>query len=321
MKAKRILPYVAALLFLAWSLGTLARSGPSSGGLLVNSYWLLYVVYLLPLAGLVGMIVMVVILALEWRVISDAIGMGLAARRRSKTAKKRRTTLSLVIAGAAWVFALMTVYYRCPGFRCQTNATQNITQVVEQNVFNNTGPPPSLPFSGTIANLTGFFSTDWYVLPFLALIVIGGIILARSVWVSADETRRVALLTPRVQQEGQVAVREAMMALVAREEADPGSRIIACYQRMVRAAANLGAPIGPDLTARELEVGIRGMFHLSGPGIGELTQLFEEARYSLHMMTEADGQEAQSCLVEIAAELEASPLVDEPGPEAVRTGA
>ncbi len=319
MKAKRVLPYVAALLFLAWSLGTLARSGPSSGGLLVNSYWLLYVVYLLPLLGLGGMIVMVVILALEWRVISDAIGMGLAARRSQK-AKKRRSKLSFVIAGAAWAVALMTVYYRCPGFRCQATITPNVTQVVEQHVFNNTRPPQNLPFSGSIANLTGFFSTDWYVFPFMALIVIGGIILARGVWVSVDETRRVALLTPRVQEEGQVAVREAMIVLVAKDEADPGSRIIACYQRMVRAAAGLGAPIGLDLTARELEAGIRDMFRLSGPGIGELTRLFEEARYSLHLMTEADSQEARSCLVEIAAELRASPLVDEPGPEAVKVG-
>lgn len=319
MKVKRVLPYVAALLFLAWSLGTLARSGPSSGGVLVNSYWLLYLVYLLPLLGLGGMIVMVVILALEWRVISDAIGMGLARRRQ--TAKKRKSKLSFVIIGAAWAVALMTVYYRCPGFHCQATDTQHVTQIVEQNVFNNTGPPQNLPFSGSIAGLTGFFSTDWYVFPFLALIVIGGIILARGVWVSAGETRRVALLTPRVQEEGQVAVREAMSVLAAKEEADPGSRIIACYQRMVKAAASLGAPIGPDLTARELEAGIRGMFRLSGPGIGELTRLFEEARYSLHLMTEDDSQEAQSCLLEIAAELKASPLIDEPGPEAVKVGA
>ena len=63
------------------------------------------------------------------------------------------------------------------------------------------------------------------------------------------------------------------------------------------------------------------MFHLAGPGIGELTRLFEEARYSLHQLTEADSQEAQSCLVDIAEELKASPLVDEAGPEAVKGGA
>ena len=252
MKAKRVLPYLAALLFLAWSLGTLARSGPSSRGLLVNSYWLLYAVYLLPLLGFVGMIVMVVILALEWRVISDVIGMGLAARRGQKAKKRRR--LPLIIAGAAWAVALMVVYYRCPGFHCQTTNTQSITQVVEQNVFNNTATPQYLPLSGSIANITGFFSTDWYIFPFMALIIIGGIILARGVWVSAGETRRVGLLlTPRVQEEGQAAVREAMSVLAANEEADPGSRIIACYQRMVRGSASLGAAIGPDLTARELE--------------------------------------------------------------------
>ncbi len=316
MKAKQFLPYLAALLFLAWSLGTLARSGSSTGGLLVNSYWLVYILYLIPVIALGGMIVIVVILALEWKVLSDAIGMGLAARHRKKVAKKGRT-ISFMIGASAWLVAFGVLFWRCGGLQCRGVSVQNATQVVRQDVFNGTATP-SLPFSGEIARLSGFLGPQWFVWPFLALIVVGGVIMARGFLVSMDETRRAELIIPRVQQEGQAAVQDAMRFLV-QEDADPGTRIIACYQRMVHAAASLGAPIGPDLTARELEAGIREMFHLAGPGIGELTKLFEEARYSLHVMTEADSKEAQQCLADIAEELKAAPVMDEEAAQKLQT--
>ncbi len=308
MKAKQFLPYLAALLFLAWSLGTLARSGSNTGGLLINSYWLVYILYLIPVLAVGGLLVIVAILVLEWKVLSDAIGMGLAARHRKKAAKKGRT-ISFIVGAVAWLTAFGVLFWRCGGLQCRAVSVQNATQVVRQEVFNGTATQ-SLPFSGEIARLSGFLGPEWFVWPFLALIILGGVIIGRGLLVSMDETRRVELIVPRVQQEGQIAVQEAMRFLV-QEDADPGTRIIACYQRMVHAAASLGAHIAPDLTARELEAGIREMFHLAGPGIGELTKLFEEARYSLHVMTEVDSKEAQQCLSDIARELKAAPVMDE----------
>lgn len=316
MKAKQFLPYLAALLFLAWSLGTLARSGSSTGGLLVNSYWLVYLLYLVPVLALGGAIVIVAILALEWKVLSDAVGMGLAARHRKKVAKRGRT-IGVMVAALAWLTAFGVLFWRCGGVRCHTAATGNVNATLAQSVFNGTAPAP-LPFSGEIVKLSSFLGTEWFVWPFLAMIILGGVIIGRGLLVSLDETRRVELIVPRVQQEGQAAVQDAMRFLV-QEDADPGTRIIACYQRMVHAAASLGAPIGPNLTARELEAGIRGMFLLAGPGIGELTKLFEEARYSLHVMTEADSKEAQQCLADIAEELKAAPVMDEEAAQKLQT--
>ncbi len=316
MKAKQFLPYLVALLFLAWSLGTLARSGSSAGGLLVNSTWLIYILYLIPVIALGGMIVIVVILVFEWKVLSDAIGMGLAARHRKKVAKKGKT-IGLMVSAVAWLTAFGVLFWRCGGLQCRTAGTGNLTRTVSQAVFNGT-TPQTLPLSGEIVKLSTFIGTEWFVWPFLALIILGGAIIGRGLLVSMDETRRVELIVPRVQQEGQVAVQDAMRFLV-QEDADPGTRIIACYQRMVQAAASLGAPIGPDLTARELEAGIRGMFHLAGPGIGELTKLFEEARYSLHVMTEMDSKKAQQCLAEIAEELKAAPIMDEEEAQKLQT--
>jgi fructose-1-phosphate kinase PfkB-like protein len=72
---------------------------------------------------------------------------------------------------------------------------------------------------------------------------------------------------------------------------------------MVQAAQHLGAPVSSDQTARELETAIRKMLMLLGPAIKELTELFEEARYSLHPITEKDGEKAHQCLLSIAEEM------------------
>src|SRR6266702_1018103 len=90
-------------------------------------------------------------------------------------------------------------------------------------------------------------------------------------------------------------------ALVAID--DPRTRIINCYQRMVQAAHHLGAPVTSDQTSRELQTAIRKMLMLRGSAINELTELFEEARYSLHPITERDGERAHKRLLAIAQEM------------------
>lgn len=94
------------------------------------------------------------------------------------------------------------------------------------------------------------------------------------------------------------------LALIEDRIGDPRSRIIACYQNMITVVSRLGAPVHPELTARELENEIRSTFAITGPATGELTQLFEEARYSLHDINDDDATKARSCLESIAAELQ-----------------
>ena len=75
------------------------------------------------------------------------------------------------------------------------------------------------------------------------------------------------------------------------------------YQRMVQSAQRLGAGITSDQTARELEKAISMMLLIKGSSLRKLTDLFEEARYSLHPITETEAEQAQECLLRIAEEM------------------
>ncbi len=138
---------------------------------------------------------------------------------------------------------------------------------------------------------------------FIGLIVVSSVIIIRAVKVSWEESRTMLtpLVGPRI--EGVSAVEDAIRILESQEAMDPRTRIINCYQRMIQAAQQLGAPIRSDQTARELETAIRKMLMLRGPAIKDLTRLFEEARYSLHQITEEDGEIAHQRLLSIAEEM------------------
>jgi predicted HicB family RNase H-like nuclease len=81
-------------------------------------------------------------------------------------------------------------------------------------------------------------------------------------------------------------------------------RIINSYQSMVQRAQGVGARVTSDQTARELEAAIRNMLGVNTPAIRELTNLFEEARYSLHAITEDDAGRAQRCLLDISGQMD-----------------
>src|SRR5439155_808898 len=67
--------------------------------------------------------------------------------------------------------------------------------------------------------------------------------------------------------------------------------------------SRLGAPVSSDLTARELDRAVRSTFALKGPATTNLTQLFEEARYSLHEIDDDDADKAHEYLESVAEEL------------------
>ena len=98
------------------------------------------------------------------------------------------------------------------------------------------------------------------------------------------------------------AVHEAIK-LVEDPVSDPRSRIIACYQHLIATVSRLGAPMSSDMTARELDKAVRSTFGLKGPATTELTQIFEEARYSLHEMGDSDADRAHEYLESVAEEL------------------
>jgi heme exporter protein D len=301
LKTSRLLPYLIALVLLAWVLGSLARSGTAGGSILSNSTWLVYAIELLPVIALGLILIFVVSLIANWRLLADALGSGMTRRRRAQGRKSLK--LQLIIWMATWATAIVYLEVKCHGLVCSTaNANQTISQI--KSVAAGTGPLPPLPILGAVVSFASFLDTNVFALAFFGVLVISSVIMARAVMVHLEETRNERIeRVEAAQEQGREAVQAAIRVLDDEAEGDARARILACYRKMVKAASDLGAPVGPDKTARELELGIRNMFLLKGSGIARLTELFEEARYSLHPITWEDAGMARECLVEINEEL------------------
>jgi uncharacterized protein DUF4129 len=287
---------VVALVLLAWAVASLARSVPG-GGLLVNSYWLLYLIDLLPLVGLGVMVLLIVLLVFFFKDLSTGLGSGIARKRKQR---KKYSALRFLVVVFSWAFAVMFLMLRCNGIICnQSNGS--VAKGLEQNVLGGSDPSPALiSFQATVAGLTSFVRLSWFMPAFLGLIVVCSLVVARSVFIGLRESKREVMQQIMANQErGLEAVQEAINMISDIEVSDPRARIINCYRCLVTAATDLGAPLTPDETARELERKLSRIFLLNGPAMKELTGLFEEARYSLHTITENDSLSAKQFLLEI----------------------
>jgi len=270
---------------------------------LSNSVWLIYLVELAPFVLVGLMVALVVSLIRNWKELAESIGFSIAHK---KGRKKKNGKVEVIVWIAAWLAAIVVLFSRCGGITC---SAKGATDAVKHIVVGN-DPLPGLPalFWPAVA-FAGSIDYNILVPAFLAVLVVSSVIMVRAIKVSWDETRGMMndnLLV--AQHQGQIAVQDAIRVLESGESGDPRTKIILCYERMIRAAAELGAPVGLDRTARELEKGIRGMFQLKGQGIASLTRLFEEARYSLHIITDQDSKSALDSLLEIQEELGKTPV-------------
>ncbi len=298
MKVPRMLPYIVGLVVLAFALGSLPRGTPG-GSLLFRSYWLLYLVYLGPFVILGAMVALIVLIGLNYRDLGAAIGYGMARRRKMR---KRGSRYSTLVAMFFWALAI--------GVLIQTkgsifNPIHAANSTIARNIVGeNTTPPNLFQAGGILPAVSSLVQNAWFSLAFLGLLVVGGVILVESFRVSLKETRDLRIEELQAKQEqGLQAVQEAIK-LVTDPASDPRSRIIACYQYLVATVSRLGAPVSSDLTARELDRAVRSTFALKGPATSELTQLFEEARYSLHEISDIDADKARKCLESVSNELE-----------------
>jgi uncharacterized protein DUF4129 len=300
LERNRLLLFSLALILLAFALGSLPRSQPGGPSILLNSYWLIYLLSLAPLVTLGLMVVTIAFLAYNWRFLSDAIGFGIANKRRQQKKKGGRGS-QLIVWITAWAIALGVLLQKCGGI-CNSSKPAGFQSPVQQFV---TGPGPGtvVPYIQVVSHISSFVQASWFSMAFLGFLIVSSVIIARGVKVYWDETRRIFSIIPALEAEGKSAVEDAIHILESHEILDPRTRIIDCYQRMVQAAQHLGAPITSDQTARELETAMRKMLILRGPAIGDLTTLFEEARYSLHPITDIDAEEAHRCLLDIAEEM------------------
>jgi len=178
-------------------------------------------------------------------------------------------------------------------------ANSTITNIVGENATTST----LFQTGGFLPTLSNLVQNTWFTLAFLGLIVVGGLVVIQSIRVALKETHDVKIQELQGNQEqGLQAVHEAIK-LVEDPAADPRSRIIACYQHLIATVSRLGALVSPNLTARELDRAFRSTFALKGSATTDLTQLFEEARYSLHEITDSDADKAHGYLDSVAEEL------------------
>jgi uncharacterized protein DUF4129 len=298
LKLPRILPYILGLVVLAFALGSLPH-GTTGGSLLFNSYWLLYLFYLGPIIVLGAMVVIIIMIGMNYRDIAEAIGFKMAQGRR---ARKKGSRGTLVIKLLFWALAIaVLVEYKGSIFNPIQKGNSTI---VAEIVGDKTTPPELIQTGGILLAISNLVRNTWFGLAFLGLLVVGGVIVIQSVRVSLRETSDLRLQELQGNQEqGLQAIHEAIK-MVDDSASDPRSRIIACYQHLVSTVSRLGAPVSSDLTARELDRAVRSTFGLKGQATTDLTQLFEEARYSLHEITDDDATEAHGYLESVAAELQ-----------------
>jgi hypothetical protein len=258
---------------------------------------LLYLVYLGPVIILGVLVALIVLIGLNYRDLAAGIGFGLAQRRKMR---KRGSRYSTFIAMLFWLLAIGVLIETK---RSIFNPTRATNSTIAKFVGENATAPTLFQTGGFLPALSNLVQDTWFSLAFLGLIVVGGIVVVQSIRVALKEMHDVTILGLRENQEqGLQAVHEAIK-LVEGPSSDPRSRIIACYQHLVATASRLGAPISSDLTARELDRAVRSTFALRRPATTDLTQLFEEARYSLHEIRDSDADKAHEYLESVAEEL------------------
>jgi len=297
LKVPRILPYVIGLIVLAFALGSLTRGTPG-GNLLFQAYWLLYLVYLGPVLIIVAMVAVIILVGLNYRDLGAAIGYGIAQRKKMR---RRGPRYSIFISMFFWALAI-GVIIETKGSILNPNHPANST-IVEVVAKNSTIPNLFQTSGGFLPALASLVGNPWFGLAFLGVLVVGGVVVIQSIRVALKEMHDENIQELQGKQEaGLQAVREAIK-LVEDPSSDPRSRIIACYQRLMSTVSRLGAHVSSDLTARELDRAVRSTFALKGPATSDLTELFEEARYSVHEISENDAERAHGYLEAVAEEL------------------
>jgi hypothetical protein len=85
---------------------------------------------------------------------------------------------------------------------------------------------------------------------------------------------------------------------------DPREIVIRCYWNLCALLGGKGISLKPHLTPREFENLVIKRTGLRDENLRELTELFEEARYSNHELNEMDRDHAVNCLMDFRSEIE-----------------
>ncbi len=222
MKPRRLLPYLIALLFLAWVLGSVARSTSTGGNILSNSEWLVFTIELLPIIVLGLMVMFTLFLIVNSRLLSDALGSGMTQRRKAQ--KKKSWKIQAIVWITGWAVAIVFLEARCHGIFCNSSSTAQTASTLQQIVSGK--PLPSLPVLGTVVAFSSLIDTNIFVFAFIGLLTVGSVIAVRSVIVHLDEVRKekVEFFEMTVKQ-GREVVQAAIRIIDQNGPDDPGGQV------------------------------------------------------------------------------------------------
>ncbi len=175
---------------------------------------------------------------------------------------------------------------------------------------------PLLPPSGRPGGDGNFTSTPWPIIPqpsgstsiivgyasgiiVLVIAVVGAFIMLQAVRETSWEFEEPPQESPeeRVKESALLAVQEAIHRIEAEE--DFRMAVMRCYRRLCETLEEHGVPSVEYQTAREYESIVSDVLDIPGDPLSVLTDLFEEARYSLHKIGEKEQNRALSSLVDI----------------------
>jgi hypothetical protein len=169
-----------------------------------------------------------------------------------------------------------------------------------------TGPPPQQHPQDKNGDMVGILLAG--TVPMLLVIVAGSVIMARRRWrattpgVIVDDHFEPPTPTPR--SESLVRAAEVGLAEIGDLNREPREAIIACYAAMERELANVPGAAPQDFDT-PTEVLVRAVEHraLHADNAAQLVNLFEEARFSPHVMNEGHREVAVNALRLVLGEL------------------
>jgi hypothetical protein len=169
-----------------------------------------------------------------------------------------------------------------------------------------TGPPPQQHSRDNTGDMVGVLLAG--MIPVVLVIVAGSVIMARRRW-RATTPGTVADIhvespTPTPRAESLVRAAEVGLAEIGDLNREPREAIIACYAAMERELANVPGAAPQDFdTPTEVLVRAIERKALHADNATQLVNLFEEARFSPHVMNEGHREAAVSVLRIVLAEL------------------
>jgi hypothetical protein len=168
-----------------------------------------------------------------------------------------------------------------------------------------TGPPPQQHPQNNTGDMLGILLAS--TIPILLVIVAGSVITARRRWHKTTPgivDDHFESPTPPPRSESLVRAAEVGLAEIGDLNREPREAIIACYAAMERELANVPGAAPQDFDT-PTEVLVRAVEHraLHADNAAQLVNLFEEARFSPHVMNEGHREVAVNVLRLVLAEL------------------